>query len=93
MDESNTEQERRIGHIHSELEDLNTALAGLEGGLENLATILTPVMRSPCTPAACGVSPPDARSDCPLAGEISGCCRATIRLAGVVQELKDRLEV
>lgn len=93
MDECNAKQERQIGHIPSELEHLNKALADLEGGLENLATVLTPVLRSSTPSPACGQAEAEARSDCHLASEIAGCRRTTERLAGTIRDLKDRLEV
>lgn len=87
------QQEREVGHIPSEMEWLDKALQVLGEEINGLITILTPVIHSSTTAAVCDASEPEARSDCPLAGEITSSRRTAERLAVTIRELKDRLEV
>ena len=93
MDTNEAKQERRIGHVPSEMEQLEKAVSSLEVELGGLGTVLTPVLRSQPPSPTCDAAEPDIRSDCPLANEIASSRRTTERLTRNIKDLKDCLEV
>ncbi len=93
MDDCTAKKVREVGHIPSELEELNKSLTNLDDELQVLATHLAQVLRSPTPSPTCDNNEADSRSDCPLANEIASSRRTVCRLTGSIQDLSDRLEV